>query len=151
MPLFAKSVADKKVLMAQAGVREVFAMTRSASLLLVGIGEVDGHAHLSETGMVTEEEIVELRAGGAIGEMLGHYFDGEGRLVVTGLAGRAMSPTVEDLRDRMIVAVAGGEEKVEALRAVLRSGLLKGLVTDEATGRRLVAGEPETAPEPRAP
>lgn len=52
----------------------------------------------------------------------------------------------------MIVAVAGGVEKAEALRAVLRSGLLEGLITDEATGRRLVAGEPEmAAPKPRAP
>ena len=65
---------------------------------------------------------------------------------------RAEPPDSEALRNRMIVAVAGGVEKVEALRAVLRSGLLEGLITDEATGRRLVAGEPETAaPKPRAP
>ena len=151
VPLFAKSTADKEVLLAQAGVRGVFAMSRAASLLLVGVGEVDGHAHLSETGMVTEDEIADLRAGGAIGEMLGHYFDAEGRTVPAGLAGRAMSPTVEELRNRMIVAIAGGVEKVEALRAVLHSGLLKGLVTDEVTGRGLVAGEPGTAPQPSAP
>ena len=152
VPLFAKSAADKEVLMAQAGVSEVFAMSRAASLLLVGIGEVGGHAHLRETGMVTEDEIADLRTGGAIAEMLGHYFDAGGHPAATGLAGRAMSPAIEALRNRMIVAVAGGVEKVDALRAVLRSGLLKGLITDEATGRSLVAGEPETAaPKPRAP
>ena len=37
---------------------------------------------------------------------------------------------------------ARGEEKVEALRAVLRSGLLKGLITDEAARRCLVDGLP---------
>lgn len=152
VPLFAKSAADKEVFMAQAGVREVFAMSRAASLLLVGIGEVGDHAHLGETGMVTEDEIADLRACGAVGEMLGHYFDAAGREVATGLAGRAMSPAIEALRNRTIVAVAGGMEKVEALRAVLRSGLLEGLITDEATGRSLVAEEPgTTAPKPRAP
>lgn len=66
--------------------------------------------------------------------------------------GGARSPAVEELRNRMSVAVAGGVEKVEALRAVLCSGLLEGLSTDEATGHRLVAGEPETAaPELRVP
>ena len=51
----------------------------------------------------------------------------------------------------MMVAVAGGVEKVEALRAVLRSGLLQGLITDEATGRSLVEGGPTPAPAHRAP
>ena len=52
----------------------------------------------------------------------------------------------------MIVAVAGGVDRVEALRAAPCGGLPEGLITDEATGRRLVAGEPEkAAPKPRAP
>lgn len=102
--------------------------------------------------MVTEDEVADPRAGGAIGEMPGHCFDTGGHPVATGCAGRARSPAVEELRNRMSVAVAGGGEKVEALRAVPRSGPLEGLITDEATGRRLVAGEPETAaPKPRAP
>ncbi len=151
VPLFAKSPSDKEVLMAQAGVRDVFEMSRAASLLLVGVGEVDGHAHLSETGMVREDEIAELRAGGAAGEILGHYFDSDGGLVASGLCGRAMSPGVDELRGRMIVAVAGGAEKVEALRSVLRSGLLRGLITDEATGRSLVEGRPAQPPGHRAP
>ena len=39
-----------------------------------------------------------------------------------------------------IVAIAGGAEKVAALGAVLRSGHLSGLITDEATARALVGG-----------
>ena len=151
VPLFAKSRSDKEVLMAQAGIRDVFEMSRAASPLLVGVGEVDGHAHLSETGMVGEYEIAELRAGGAVAEILGHYFDSHGCVVAGGLCGRAMSPDVEELRGRLMVAVAGGDEKIEALRAVLRSGLLKGLITDEATGRSLVEGRPTPAPAHRAP
>ena len=41
---------------------------------------------------------------------------------------------------------ARGAEKVAALRAVLRSGLLKGLITNEATARCLVE-EPSHAEE----
>lgn len=151
VPLFAKSPSDKEVLMEQAGIRDVFELSRSASLLLVGVGEVDGHAHLSETGMVGQDEIAELRAGGAAGEILGHYFDTDGCIVASGLCGRAMSPGLDELRDRMIVAVAGGAEKIEAVRAVVRSGLLRGLITDEATGRSLVEGEPLEAHGHNAP
>lgn len=148
VPLFAKSPSDKEVLMAQAGIRDVFEMSRTASPLLVGVGEVDGHAHLSETGMVGEDEIAELRARGAVAEILGHYFDSDGCVVAGGLCGRAMSPDVDELRGRLIVAVAGGVEKLGALRAVLRSGLLTGLITDEATGRSLVEGRPTLTPAP---
>ena len=138
-------------LMAQAGIGEVFAMSRAASLLLIGVGKAHGQAHLRETGMIGEAELAELRAGGAAGEILGHYFDAHGRPVASALCGRATSPAIDELRDRMLVAVAGGTEKVEALRAVLRSGLLKGLITDEATGRSLVGGEPDPVPGRRAP
>jgi DNA-binding transcriptional regulator LsrR (DeoR family) len=38
-----------------------------------------------------------------------------------------------------IVAIAGGENKVEAIRAVLSSGLLHGLITDEVTASALIS------------
>lgn len=138
VPLFANTPADKAVLMAQMGVAEVFAKGREATLILVGIGEVGGNAYLVETGMVDAAEMGELDRLGARGEMLGHHFDADGGEVPCGMGERAMSPALEELRGRMIVAIAGGEVKVAALGAVLRSGFLKGLITDEATARRLV-------------
>ncbi len=146
VPLFAKSSADKEILLAQAGISEVFAMGRSATLLLVGIGGVDSHAHLSETGMVGKDEIDSVRTGGAAGEILGHYLDGDGQLVASALNGRAMSPGIAELRNRRVIAIAGGAGKIEAIRAVLKSGLLDGLITDEVTGRRLVESGAATVP-----
>ena len=42
-----------------------------------------------------------------------------------------------DMASRPTVAVAGGRSKVAAIRAVLASGLLRGLITDELTARAL--------------
>ncbi len=39
-----------------------------------------------------------------------------------------------------VIAVAGGQTKTRAIRAVLASGLLNGLVTDSATAERLLGG-----------
>ena len=39
-----------------------------------------------------------------------------------------------------MVAIAGGAEKIAAIAAVLTSGRLTGLITDEATARALVEG-----------
>ena len=47
---------------------------------------------------------------------------------------------------RRIVAIAGGAMKVAAIRAVLASGLLAGLITDERTARAIVDTGPRTKP-----
>ncbi|MGB3315730.1 MAG: sugar-binding transcriptional regulator, partial [Albidovulum sp.] len=144
VPLYANSAADREVLLAQMGVGQVFDKCRSATLLIVGIGDVGSHAHLSEVGTVTSDEMEELRSNGAVGEILGHYLDRQGAPVATSLSGRVMAPPIEELANRMVVAVAGGEAKTDAIRAVLTGGLLKGLITDEATARRLAEAPPAT-------
>jgi len=77
------------------------------------------------------------RAGGR-GEILGHFFDSRGRRVETELSGRLASLAYEDLNSGKLVAVAGGSAKPAAIRAVLSSGLLHGLLTDERTAAALV-------------
>ena len=42
---------------------------------------------------------------------------------------------------RDTIAIAGGKSKVAAIKAVLASGLIRGLITDERTARALVADE----------
>jgi len=72
--------------------------------------------------------------------VLGHFFDHAGKSVETSLAARTVAPNLADLTGRRIVAIAGGAEKIEAIRAVLNSGLLSGLITDEATALALNDG-----------
>ena len=58
------------------------------------------------------------------------------------MAQRSISLRLEELRGRTVIGVAGGSEKAVAIRSVLRSGLLTGLVTDEATARLVVDQKP---------
>ena len=55
---------------------------------------------------------------------------------------------LEELAGRQVVAVAGGRDKPRAIAAVLQSGLITGLITDEATAREVVAFGPATAVRP---
>ncbi len=123
--IFANSARDKQILMSQPGIADVFDMGRQADLLFISVGEANWHSHLSEVNLVTDEEMQEIQEKGAHGEILGHYFDVNGELVQSGLNERAMSLSVAELQGKPIVALAGGLSKVAALKAVLRSGLLK--------------------------
>jgi DNA-binding transcriptional regulator LsrR (DeoR family) len=144
VPVFANSVADKAVLMQQYGIADVAALARQASLLIVGIGQISGEGFLVSSGMIRPDEVVELKRVGACADLLGHFFSADGRMLETDLSARATSMSAAELRKHRIVAIAGGQAKVAALRAVLQSRVLHGFITDEATAQALATDKPET-------
>ena len=138
-PFFADSMLDKQVLLGQRSLESVFALARTAELVVLGIGEVGPHSHLYISGMITADEFAEVERAGAVGEMLGRFIGADGRAVAAGINERAVAVRLEDLSGRQVVAVAGGRDKPQAIAAALRSGLITGLITDEATARDVVA------------
>ena len=140
VPLFANAAEDRDVLLAQRGVREAFELARRARLCLVGIGEVGEDAFLHRADAVTGPEMVALRAQGAVGEVLGRWFDADGAALDAPLHARVIAAPLDSLRG--LTAVAGGEAKRRAILAVLRARVLEGLITDEPTARRLLAERP---------
>ena len=139
VPFFANSEGDRAVLLSQPGVRDIFDLSNSATLTFVGMGTADAGAQLVASGMIEAREIAEINAAGGVGEMMGYFFDATGRVLDTTLSARTLSVDLNRGQDQRIVVIAGGAEKVAAIRAVLNSGRLSGLITDEATARALMA------------
>lgn len=137
VPFFANSEHDRAVLLSQPGVREIFDMSNGAGLKIVGIGTADAGAQLVASGMIEPREIAEINAAGGVGEMLGHFFDARGHVLETTLTARTLAVDLEGPDDSRIVAIAGGADKTGAIRAVLESGRLRGLITDEPTAQAL--------------
>lgn len=139
VPFFANSEHDRAILLEQPGVREIFEMANAAPLKFAGIGTVDRDAQLVASGMIEPHEIAEIQQAGAVGEILGHFFDAAGQPLETTLSARTLSANPSGPPGSRLVAIAGGPEKHAAIRAILNSGRLSGLVTDEATARLLTA------------
>ena len=138
VPFAADSPAAKEVLLSQQSVRNVFELARKADFSMLGIGELNTQAHLVESGMITPDENDQLRRAGAVGELLGQFLDIGGNPVAHDINERTLGLKLEDLKNKQVVAVAGGQGKARAITAVLNSGALTGLVTDEATAQRIV-------------
>ena len=139
VPFALDSAKDRTILMAQRGVGEVLALARSATLRFTGIGLVDGDvASLASSGMIEPHEFDEVVRAGGRGEILGHFFDERGCRIETELSARIAGLSHDDLGSGRLVTVAGGIAKVTAIRAVLLSGLLHGLLTDEHTAAALL-------------
>ena len=146
VPFFANTAKDRQVLEAQYGVSDVIAMARQAEIYIAGIGEVDRDSFIATAGMVDEQDVEEVMRTGACAEILGHFFNEHGAQLPNSVSDRALAPRFEELKSHKIVALAGGTAKTRAIRAILQHGLLFGLITDEATARRLVTPEPGREP-----
>jgi DNA-binding transcriptional regulator LsrR (DeoR family) len=138
VPFFANTGEDREVLRAQRGVKEVFDLANNADLKLVGLGTVDAEAQLVLSGMVEPGEIEDIAAAGGVGEILGHFFDAAGRILDTALTVRTLSASFPQSKTERLVALAGGQSKVEAIRAILNSRRLFGLITDERSAAALL-------------
>ena len=146
VPFFANTEKDRQVLESQYGVSDVLAMAREADLYIAGIGEVDRKSFIATAGMVDEEDVDEVMKTGACAEILGHFFSEQGHHLPNSVSERALAPRFSELKRHRIVALAGGTSKTRAIRAILEHGLLFGLITDEATARRLAALKPGREP-----
>ena len=138
LPTFANSVKDRDVLLAQPGIAEVFELACTAPIIFAGIGDLNDNAFLITSGMLNGDEVRQLREAGAVGELLGHYFDRRGQLVAESFTARALAPDMTRLRRSRLVALAGGSVKALAIEAVLNSRVLDGLIVDEVTARQIV-------------
>lgn len=141
VPFFANSAEDRDVMLEQRGVSEVFNLAQDAQLKLLGIGTVEADTQLVRSGMISTVEIEAIAKAGGVGELLGHFFNSEGEVLNTPLSDRTLATGFTDGRLGQIIAIAGGPDKAPAIRAVLKSGKLSGLVTDERSARRLLEEE----------
>jgi central glycolytic genes regulator len=106
---------------------------RSSTILVHGIGSA---IEMANRRGLPPHEVEYLRSHCAVGEALRYYFDGKGNIVyeVPGI-GLELS----DLeRIHTVVAVAGGSNKAQAIKAVLRNRKDTVLITDEGAAKEML-------------
>jgi DNA-binding transcriptional regulator LsrR (DeoR family) len=130
-PIFLPDPETCRRLLALDQIRQVMGQLAKADLALVGIGTTDDSV-FAEQKMLTKPDIEVLRAAGAIGEILGRFFDASGRECVTPFQERVVSLDLNELRIiPKRVGVLAGSDRSSALLAAVRSGLLNCLVIDQ--------------------
>jgi len=131
----------KAALVADNQVREALELGARAEVVIVGIGvPLKTFALLGPGPLLPEAELDALLALGAVGDIAFRHFDARGQMLETGLEGRVvgLEPALLAAVPRRI-AVAGGPEKTDAIRAALTGQLVNVLVTDEDTAAALLA------------
>lgn len=144
VPFIADTIEDRRVLTAQRIVAEALERARGVDLCVVGIAamRIDQPIFRAERGLLGRDSLDGLIEAGVVAELVGHFLDRDGRPVDTDMNRRTIGVSFSELDDREVVAVVGGADKVEAIRAVLVSGVVDRLIIDECAAAALF----ETAP-----
>lgn len=107
-------------------VQEVVSLGKRADLLIHGIGVPQVMAAIRDLNW---DDLVRLAAKPMVGEACNIYFAADGS---PALETPTVGPCLEDLaRVELVVAVAGGHSKAEAILAVVKSGFIDVLITDQ--------------------
>jgi DNA-binding transcriptional regulator LsrR (DeoR family) len=136
-------VADKKaakILHSVKQITEVLDLAASAQIAVVSMGVLSSHSMLVRDGTIlTKEDIRAIQKAGAVGDIALHFVNEKGQLLDLEINEKIIGLTNSQLkRIPLVIAVAGGDEKYDVIRAGLYSKIPRILVTDHVTAQRLV-------------
>ncbi len=134
VPSIVGEKATREVLEKDRIVADVLAAGRDADVLCFSLGKLDLQSVLVTSGNVTEKEMTNLIAAGAVGDVLGRFFDADGTIVDRSLDERTVGLSLTNLSSHShSVGVVTGSVKHRAVLSALRAGFLKVLITDQDT------------------
>jgi len=137
-PVYAATHALRDAFVCDPAIARPLEQAAGADLILVGAGGL-GTQLLVTGGEIQEEQVKELVAAGAVGDIAARFFDASGHAVDHVLDQRLIGLTLAQIAAiRSRVVVAGGPDKVAALQVLLGAGLATVLVTDASTAASVV-------------
>lgn len=137
-PVFIESEVAKNMLFEDKNIKDVMNIGRKSDIAIVGIGNLENSTML-ELKTIEREQLDMLSGLGAVGDINTSFISLDGSEVESDFKNKTMNLSLEDLKKiPTVVAISGGVEKTESIRAALKGGILDVLVTDEQVANRLV-------------
>lgn len=138
-PVFVADEATRSALWAEPALHDLLERARRVDLALVSVGDVSEDATLFKEGLLPRSQLQSLIAAGAVGDVLCHFLDAEGRVIDHPVSRRVIAVGLDDLRrvPRIVIA-AGGRRKVRAIDAALKATQARVLITEESAARGLL-------------
>lgn len=140
VPVYADLPAHREAFMSQRAVQDVVLRARRASLAVLSVGTLSNDSPIANYGYIKPSELDELRAAGAVGDILCHFIDADGKPVDHAVNRRVCAFPIEQLGDmHNMMLVSGGREKVDVMKAALTGLNISVLITDESAAKGLLA------------
>lgn len=139
VPVIVANKSTREAFLSEPSIQAALEMARASTMAFVGLGDAGPEGTMVSLGYLTPEEMSDVRARGAVGEILMRYFNSAGEPIATPLDDQVIALDWEELkRIPKLVIVAAGPRKVEPIRGILHSGLGNCLITDTDTAELIL-------------
>jgi DNA-binding transcriptional regulator LsrR (DeoR family) len=132
------SIEERELLQTQRSFMTVKTLGEQAKVTFVGISEIDWNAPLHQDGLINDDEVTQLMEQGAVGEIAGWAYDRQGILIQCVTNSRVADVALEQPAQRLIIGIAGGVKKVEAILVALHRKSIAGPIADEVVAQAIL-------------
>lgn len=119
-------------------ISEILKKGRSCNIALLGIGEINLASTSYLGGAFTENDIYKLSSKNAVASICTSYILKNGEILKTDLTSRSIGISLNELKNTTTIAVSTGKEKIEATKAVLKSGYIDIFMTSMDIANELI-------------
>jgi deoxyribonucleoside regulator len=113
---------------------------RRTCLAVFGLGILTADSGLGGSGYLTEQDLAELRAAGAVGDVIGRFLDVTGVIALPELDERTVGLPLDELAgDRISIGLAAGAGRGPIALAALRRRCVNVIVVDSVTAEWVLA------------
>jgi deoxyribonucleoside regulator len=145
VPMVVDHARIKKSLLSDSRIAASLELASQSHLALYGVGVVSEESSLYKAGYLDDALLERLHAAGAVGEILGRFYDARGKICLEELNERTIAVDLENLKTkRIFAAIAAGNRKVEAIHGMIAGGYCNVLITSKDTAKMLLVYADET-------
>lgn len=141
-PAMVEKVESKNTFIEDPGIKSVLSLTKELDVAIFGVGSSTSKSTVSVTAeYLSQREVEDMENLGAVADICNIFIDesGSGNLFESNK--RVIGIELEDLRKTPLkIVVSGCEDKVKAIKSVLKARLADVLITDIETAKLLLKG-----------
>lgn len=140
-PITVDTVAAKKMMLEQPFIKKSFTVAKNADIAIIGIGGAPVYSTMVKN-YLDEEKKIDFSHPDIVGDLCYNFINKDGKLVDCAWNNRVISLDLDSLRNiPMLICVAEGLEKVNAIHAASTNHLIDVLATDAQTAEALLMKE----------
>jgi deoxyribonucleoside regulator len=138
LPVMVDTKEAKEILMRQPSIKSVMSLAENANIAVVGIGGNPEHSTMVKSYLGSEHQKI-TEDPEIVGDICYNFINRFGNAVNNDWNERVIAIELEKLKKiPLVIGVAAGLEKVNAIKAALEGNLIHVLITDEVTAKALV-------------
>lgn len=122
-------------------ISQILSKAKACNIALIGIGEINLSSTSYLCGAFSEDDITKLTAQNAVASVCTSYISKDGKIIDTELSLRSIGVSLNELTKSTTIAVSTSNEKIEATKAVLKSGYIDIFMTSQDIAEELLCSK----------